>query len=266
MNKANEYREEFQKQGYIILRGFFCEDEINTLMEDIKTTEIKEDGQHVLNKGTLNFYSNLFSRSKKIQEFVSQPKLVDFLKQVIGPEFWIRWDQAVVKGPGAVTFPWHQDNAYSGLKDLHYQLWIALTKMTHENGGLWLVPGSHKHFLPHKMIDKHAVYQGEPENPVFIEGKPGDVVLFSSLTLHSTTPNTSQDYRWAYVVEYMSLDHFDPTINPPYFIVAQDGKLQPEFVNSYRGKDNVINQLKYLPRSIGKLAPEKLKNIVLRRG
>ncbi|NET07268.1 MAG: phytanoyl-CoA dioxygenase family protein [Symploca sp. SIO2B6] len=261
----NKYREEFQQHGYIICRNFFSEEEMTTLMEDIRATEINGDGKHVLNKGTLNFYSNLFSRSQKIQEFVSQPRLVDLLKQVIGPDFWIRWDQAVAKGPGAVTFPWHQDNAYSGLKDLHYQLWIALTKMTSENGGLWLVPGSHKSILPHKKIDKHAVYQGTPENPVFVEAKPGDVVLFSSLTLHSTTPNVSQDARWAYVVEYMSLDHFDPTIEPPYFVVARNGKRQPEFVNSYRGKLNIANQLKYLPRTLGKVAPDWAKNAVLGR-
>jgi ectoine hydroxylase-related dioxygenase (phytanoyl-CoA dioxygenase family) len=241
----NTIREEFQQNGYVISRGFFTEEEMNTLIEDIKSAKPR-NGVSGLNKGTLTFYSSVFFHSKKIQTLISQSKVVDLLKQVIGPDFWVRWDQAVEKGTGSGVFPWHQDNGYSELKDVHYQLWIALTKMTPENGGLWLVPGSHKRFLPHKWIDNHVEYQGTPENSIFIEAKAGDVVLFSSLMLHKTTPNTTQDSRWAYVVEYMSLDHFDPSIEPPYFVVARDGKSQPEMVHFYRGRLNLINHLKYI--------------------
>ena len=241
----NNLYQEFQQQGYIVLRGFFPEEEMTTLIEDIKTADTRENKPSILNKGSLSFYSNIFFLSKKLQKFISQPRLVDVLKQIVGPDIWVRWDQAVAKGSGSGTFPWHQDNAYSGLKDSHYQLWIALTKMTPENGGLWLVPGSHKQVLPHKLVGSHATYQGTPENPVFIEAKAGDIVLFSSLTLHSTTPNTTQDARWAYVVEYMSLDDFDPTIDPPYFVVARDGKPQPELLDFYPGRLNLAKRMKY---------------------
>jgi hypothetical protein len=95
-------------------------------------------------------------------------------------------------------------------------------------------------------VDNHTVYDGTPEAPVFISANAGDVVVFSSFLLHSTQPNTTQQTRWAYVVEYMSLDHFDPSIDPPYFVVARDGQSNPEFVQTYRGKMNPINQLKYL--------------------
>lgn len=259
------FREQFKEQGYVISRGFFSEEEMTTIIEDIKAAEPK-DGESELNKGNLSFYSNIFFRSKKLQEFISQPKVVDFLKQIIGPDIWVRWDQAVAKGPGAGTFPWHQDNAYSRLKDNHYQLWIALTKMTPENGGLWLKPGSHKSVLPHKRLDSHMMYDGTPDNPVFIEAKAGDIVLFSSLTLHSTTPNVSQDNRWAYVVEYMSLDHFDPFIDSPYLVVARDGKPQSEFVSFYRGRLNIINHLKYptYRRSLTKLVHDGIRKVVSR--
>ena len=262
---SKNYQQEFKERGYIILRNFFSEEEIDRLFEEINITAANKKDDP-LNKGALNFYSNLFLHSQKLQAFISQPKLVDFLKQIVGPDFWVRWDQAVAKRPGAPTFPWHQDNGYSQLKEEYYQLWIALTEMTSENGGLWLTPGSHKRFLPHKKVDNHMVYQGTPDNPVFIEAKPGDVVLFSSFILHSTTPNITQDSRWAYVVEYMPLDNFDPDITPPYFVIARDGKPQPEFVNFYRGQLNIINQLKYLgftPR-LKKLAPNWLKKMVMK--
>ncbi|NJK40501.1 MAG: phytanoyl-CoA dioxygenase family protein [Acaryochloridaceae cyanobacterium SU_2_1] len=239
------HRQEFLTQGYTIARNFFSEQEMTDLIQQIESPESGECLDQVLSKGTLRFYANLFRQNSSIREFVSQPKLVDFLKPVIGPDFWVRWDQAVAKGPGAKTFPWHQDNAYNGFKHTHYQLWVALTEMTPENGGLWLVPGSHKRLLPHERVDCHMVYKGKPESPLFIEANKGDLVLFSSLTLHRTTPNTTAAIRWAYVIEYMSIDDIDPGIKPPYFIVAKKGQPQAEFVQSYRGLRNPLNHLKY---------------------
>lgn len=245
-----EHRREFEQQGYTILRGFFSEEEMAEAIHDIRTADPRQDQPSGLNKGQLRFYSNVFFKSPKLQAFVANPRLVDLMTTVIGPDVWVRWDQAVAKGPGATEFPWHQDNGYSKLRDPHFQLWVALTRMTKENGGLWIQPGSHRGPLPHSPVGNHVKYDGEPESPVFIEAEPGDVVLFSSFTLHRTTPNVSDEDRWAYVVEYMSCEHFDPFADPPYFIVAKDGAPTREFVRTYRGRQNPINQAKYfVPRA-----------------
>jgi ectoine hydroxylase-related dioxygenase (phytanoyl-CoA dioxygenase family) len=147
---------QFNQDGYVKLRVFFLEAEMRTLLEDIKEADPKHI-ENNLTKGSLTFHSQLFQYSEKIQNFISQPRIVELLAQFIGPNFWVRWAQAVAKGPVAETFPWHQDNSYSNLKDNHYQLWIALTRMTPENGGLWLQPGSHKKRLQHKFEGNYAV-------------------------------------------------------------------------------------------------------------
>ena len=238
-------RRDFDANGYVVVRGFFRPAEMAALIEEIKRGETR-NGVSGLNKGALTFYSSLFFHNPTIREFVSQPKIIELLAPILGPDFWVRWDQAVAKGPGADTFGWHQDNGYSRLYDPYVQFWVALTDMTPDNGGLWLEPGSHKRWLPHRNIDNHRVYQGKPEHPVFIEAKAGDVVVFSSLALHSTTPNVTPTPRWAYVVEYMAINHFDPSIEPPYLIVAKDGNPHCEFVESYPGSRNLWNRLKYL--------------------
>jgi len=240
-----QLRQSYAQRGYVIVRRFFEREQMVALIDDIKAARTR-NGVSGLNRGHLTFYSNVFFNSQALQSFVAQPKVVELLKELIGPDFWVRWDQAVAKGPGAGDFGWHQDNGYSGLRDAHCQLWIALTDMTPHNGGLWLQPGSHTRLLPHKTVDNHRVYDGEPQSPVFIEAKPGDIVVFSSFMLHTTTPNKTEQTRWAYVVEYMSLDHFDPSIEPPYFIVARNGKPKPEFVRYYRGRLNPLNQIRYL--------------------
>lgn len=236
--------EQFQTQGFIQYKGLFTEAEAKDLIEDIKQAETI-DGVSTLNKGAMTFYSGVYSKSPALQTVISQPKVINWLKQVIGDNFWVRWDQAVAKRPGAGTFPWHQDNAYNYLKDEHFQLWIALTKTNADNGGLWLVPKHQNQTLPHKKVGNHMVFEGKPENPILIEAEPGDVVLFSSLTLHSTTPNITQDTRWAYVIEYMKCKDFDPSVNPPYFVVARNGQPTAKFVHWYEGRLNVMNHLKY---------------------
>lgn len=236
---------QFKQQGYVVVRNFFSPQEMENLIAQIESPQSHQCLDQCLTKGTLRFYANLYRHNQDIQHFIAQPKLIQFLSQFIGPDFWVRWDQAVAKGPEAKTFPWHQDNAYNGFKQTHYQLWVALTGMSKENGGLWLDPGSHHQLLPHRRIENHMVFQGEPKSPTFIAADVGDIVLFSSLTLHKTTPNTTDQIRWAYVIEYMPIDGYDPAIDSPFFIAAKHGKPYAKFAPTYRGRRNPINRIKY---------------------
>ena len=112
----------------------------------------------------------------------------------------------------------------------HFEIWIALTEMRKNNGGLWVVPGSHKVRQRHRFINSHMVavdsdrYDAVDSGKVFIEADAGDVVIFSSLLLHKTYENTTERARWSYVAEVMKLGDFDPTIKPPYFVLARDGR------------------------------------------
>lgn len=235
---------EFETQGYTICRNFFSKEEVAELYEALRQTP--DDGDGTLSKTNMKFHSNTFYDSPYLQAFISQEKIVNFIKEFIGPNIWVRWDQAVEKRAGGEEFPWHQDNGYSSTKEVYYQFWVAITDMTQENGGLWIQPGSHKHgVLPHEMIDAHLVCDTKISEPVFIEAKPGDVVLFSSMTLHRTLPNISNASRWAYVIEYMSLDYYDPFIEPPYFIAARNGEPAPTFTRFDRGWWSPKNQIKY---------------------
>jgi hypothetical protein len=250
-----DHPENFRQHGYTKVPGFFSKLEMDSLINEIRTADPKSPQPSQLNKGEMLFYNNLFFGSERIQNFITQPRLVDFLIQVIGPDFWVRWDQAVFKGPGAGAFPWHQDNAYNRLRVEHFQLWIALSKMTAERGGLWFVPGSHKKGpLPHIKIGRFKSFAGSTENSVCVDAEIGDIVLFSSYMLHYTSPNVSNEDRWAYVVEYMSLDDHDPYKKPPFFIAARKGKPDPGFVRRTRAHLRLTNHVKYLvPELAGRI-------------
>jgi ectoine hydroxylase-related dioxygenase (phytanoyl-CoA dioxygenase family) len=243
----------FEAQGYVVARGMFSAREMERFVSEIKSSDKKRQSGEALDAGTMRFYSNLFYTSPTIQSFITQPALIDFMAPVVGPDFWVRWDQAVAKGPNSGVFHWHQDNAYNGLRHQHYQLWIALSEMTPENGGLWLVPGSHKRRIRHRRDGKHMcadgseIYDAASARKVFIDAEAGDVVLFSSLTLHKTYENTTDRTRWAYVAEYMRSEHYDPTVRRPYFNVARDGRRYAVFTETLPGRDRLGERAASLP-------------------
>ena len=236
----------FKRDGFIKLPGFFTGDEMAQLRAAI--VDAAAVNADPLDRAGLTFHSNAFRRSPWIRDFLAQRRLVSLVAEVGGPNLWVRWDQAVVKAPGGVEFPWHQDNAYNRLRVQHFQVWIAITRGTDENGGLWLQPGSHRRgLLPHVGSGSHMIYEGSHGSALLVEAEPGDVVVFSSLMLHRTPPNRSRDdHRWAYVAEYMKLDDWDPWVEAPYFVVARDGESAPAHVRWFPGRLRPTNHLRYL--------------------
>jgi ectoine hydroxylase-related dioxygenase (phytanoyl-CoA dioxygenase family) len=245
-------RDEFLSRGFVVERNFFSAAEMERLCDELRQARPQQSGEDWLTKGNMVFRSNLYRASSFLQTFITQQRLVDLLAPIAGPDFWVRWDQAVNKLPGGGEFPWHQDNAYNRLLSEHYQLWIAATPIRRENGGLWLDPSSHlRGRLSHRFVERQATFTGEPAAPHCIEAEAGDVILFSSLLLHYTSPNVSAAERWAYVVEYVPLDDFDPYVPAPYFVAAREGRSAPGFVQLLPGRLRLRNRIRYLlPRTL----------------
>lgn len=254
------HRDLFDQQGYVVFPQMFDAVDMDRLIALIQDGHSQESE---LNRNHMRFYMNVFRRSPEVQVFITQQCIIDAVNKIAGPDLWVRWDQAVEKGPGGAEFPWHQDNAYNGLLEPFFQVWIALSDMTPENGGLWVQPGSHRlGRLPHHKVHNHLVSSAvEPERAIFCHARRGDVIVFSSMLLHRTLPNTQAERRWAYVVEFMTLDQYDPFVKAPYFIAAEDGISAPKFVATYRGQHNLANQAKYIGPRLKKFSRETVGQV-----
>ena len=124
---------------------------------------------------------------------------------LIGPDVRLYWDQAVYKKPGTESpFPWHQDNGYAFVEPQQYlTCWVALTDATEDNGCPWVVPGLHRRgTLAHEYSDIGFVCLRDPADAVAVPVRAGSIVVFSSLTPHSTGPNRTDEVRKAYIVQY----------------------------------------------------------------
>jgi ectoine hydroxylase-related dioxygenase (phytanoyl-CoA dioxygenase family) len=80
---------------------------------------------------------------------------------------------------------------------------VALTDATEANGCPWVVPGLHRlGTLAHEYSDIGFVCLQDPVGAVPAPASAGSIVVFSSLTPHSTGPNRTDGVRKAYIVQF----------------------------------------------------------------
>lgn len=245
---AHDHAREFREQGFTVARGFFSTQEAAQLLAEVERCASEDTTPSELTGRGIVYTGAIFLRSEIARNLIAHPRVVEFLKPIAGGDLWVTMDQAVTKHPGAGVFRWHQDNGYNSIKTEHFQLWIALTETSQQNGALMLAPGSHKRgLLPHKYLGAGQMeVQADVGETACIDATAGDMILFSSLMLHSTGPNQAGTTRVAYVAEFMRLSEFAPNARPPYFVVAEGGNSNPHFVEKQLGARSVKNQLLYL--------------------
>ena len=144
------------------------------------------------------------------------PRLLDAVEQLIGPNIVLQYSKLNVKPPrvGSVV-EWHQDFAYypHTNTDLVASL-IYLDNATRENACLRVVSGSHRHgLLGH---ESEGYFVGKVSSPADVglddsavvdcEGAAGSVVFIHPLLLHSSEKNLLDSYRRVFIPSYRAAD------------------------------------------------------------
>jgi ectoine hydroxylase-related dioxygenase (phytanoyl-CoA dioxygenase family) len=146
-------------------------------------------------------------QSPVLRRYATSAALVEPVLALLGPDVRLYWDQAVAKPPDATSHtPWHQDNGYGAVEPAEYvTTTLALDAMTRANGCLWIQPGSHRHGArAHR--DSGGFFQigyDGPETGVPCELEAGEVLAFSSLTLHRAGPNPTASWRRSWVIQFI---------------------------------------------------------------
>jgi ectoine hydroxylase-related dioxygenase (phytanoyl-CoA dioxygenase family) len=216
-------RDMYREAGFVRCPGALDDATVTGLRDAIEVVAASDPGENPLSLDAMRFESNLFRRSEDVRRFLCSPEVLRLIRPLVGGAAWVRWDQAVWKGPGAPTFPWHQDNGYTGLDIEHLQVWVALTPSSVENGGLIVSPGGHRTPLAHTWVGHHVRIDSPPEATA-VRADPGDVVLFSSMLPHSTGPNVTDETRLAYVAEYLPVSGADRNVETPHFVAFRDDR------------------------------------------
>ena len=158
---------------------------------------------------------NAYARDVVFRDFARSAPVVDRLRQMM------RCDEVMVsqnhhncvmtKYPGysSVT-SWHQDIRYWRFDQPELvSVWLALGDEAPENGGLLLIPGSHKLDLPPGRLDAALFLRNDiPDNRALINAaipanlQAGDVLFFHCETFHAAGQNETGAVKKSLVYTY----------------------------------------------------------------
>ncbi len=190
--------------------------EIQAVVEEVRQEKEQAgaDWQTLMQVGV---YVGVAYRSPVYRNAVADPRILDLLEPILGPDIEFLSDKAVFKDHDAdFGSPWHQDYPYwQGSHKI--SLWMALDDATVENGCLKVVPGSHREEIAHADVSDgkgfgHRLAAGAAQDAraVSVPVAAGGAVVFHDLTLHASHANVAGTDRWVWIPTYRSLHHADP--------------------------------------------------------
>lgn len=188
----------YDTEGYVLVRG---------LLDVPTVASLRAEAMRFDAGRGLGVQVQLVHRSAIVREFVTHGPQIRYATAMLGRDVCFTHQQFVIKHPdpaGARTdVPWHQDNGYGRLEPpLDLTVWIALDECTRDNGCLWVLPGSHRLGLQ-RHDDRGALRAVSVDEPgIAVPMAAGDALLFGSLLLHRSLPNTTQAPRVGLYLRY----------------------------------------------------------------
>ena len=232
--EATMVNSEFIENGYAVYPYAISPDELAMLRSvcDTLLDEPPEDGggsTHKIGLGEARrFLRHRHEEFPELCTFVLGPKIRKLTSDLLGTDPLLFNEQFVVKGAGTgASFAWHQDGAYVGFDHVPYlTVWMAIDDATEENGCVYLLPRNlekNPGIDPHEWLEESNELNGYfgVDGGIPMQCAAGTIVIFSSLTLHRSGPNSTPNRRRAYIAQYSPRPILDPeTGNPKRFAKA----------------------------------------------
>jgi ectoine hydroxylase-related dioxygenase (phytanoyl-CoA dioxygenase family) len=221
---------QYEADGYLLLRGVFTPDEAAELRreahalmdrltqhQDIDATWGSARATAPATPTRLLHCHNVQFQSGRFTQLLVDPRLVDPVADLIGPNVQLHHNKLFIKPPEKGSpFPMHQDYPF-----FPHERHTMLAAIIHfdaaplAKGCVRVVPGSHKrgpldHLSEgsyHLPLDQYPL-----ESSIPIEAAPGDVLIFSYLTIHGSGVNTSNEARTTLLVQMRAPDD-PPTVD-----------------------------------------------------
>lgn len=225
---------DFERNGFIIVRGLFGSEEIDLLHRTAladKALDQKSFGRADGEGGTVRLSLWNHPGDNVYGMFARSSRLVDSMEQLLGGEVYHYHSKMILKDARTGgAWAWHQDYGYwyhfGCLYPYMASASIAVDKATRENGCLQIIKGSHKlGRVDHTLTGDQAGADQERVDAalekmelVYCEADPGDVVFFHGNVLHRSDQNRSDNPRWSMVIAFNAArnDPYKPGQHPNY--------------------------------------------------
>ncbi len=199
---------DYKEFGYVVVRDIFTKEELLEMDQEMDRLEEKNE-----NKEEKGWIKELGLKSEKTRSFSKDERILSLIERIVKPGIAIYSSKLTAKQPHSDTVcHWHQDDIYyiqNSESETRMSVWIPLQEANENNGCLWVVPRSHLKGL-HDHIQKESgtcrISLSEKEhdfsNAIPVPVSAGSVVLFDSLTWHSSKGNRTDQVRRAFIISY----------------------------------------------------------------
>ncbi|MGW1273420.1 phytanoyl-CoA dioxygenase family protein [Streptomyces sp. NPDC002491] len=214
-------RRQYQEDGYAVARGLFAQDEVDALCAEFEALHAAGrpvPGHFEPRPGAVDPLS-VYPRVMHPHEIVPlarrvllDARLRDVLEQLLDEEVLAAQSMFYFKPPGARGQALHQDNFYLRVEPgTCVAAWLACDEIDRDNGGLEVVPGTHRMdlFCP-ETADAQVSFAREyvPPPPGLaatpVDMAAGDVLFFNGSLVHGSQPNRSDDrFRRSFIGHYV---------------------------------------------------------------
>ncbi len=248
---SDSEKKQYEKDGYITGLPVFSRESKTNLDNLFTSLTSKLDKKIDINQ--TNYWHKA---SAKFYNLCRTPAILDYVEDIIGPNFYQWGGQFFVKEPNDESVvPWHQDAQYWPLSPSKtVTVWLAMYDTDEANGAMRIVKGSHKQgIFKHRVnSSKHFVLDQEvPEDKfntsdiVSLNLKAGEVSLHDDGLLHGSLANNSDRRRCGITMRFAPVH------------VKADLKVWPHFETQLaRGIDNLnLNPIAKIPE--GEATPVK---------
>lgn len=227
-NESQPIGEFFNEQGYYLAKGVFSAETIRTLEDEFDriVQQLEASGENINARWESEYTDELDGGASRIihthnvQRYsatwlaaLQDPRFLDIVECLVGQDIVLHHTKLFQKPPHeGAPFPVHQDWSYFPTRDdSMIAAIIFLSDADEESGGLCVFPGSNKlgrlensaGQTAGDMLSSSAELASKYplEDALAITAQPGDVVFFSYLTLHGSTPNRSEKNRKTVLVQ-----------------------------------------------------------------
>ncbi|MDX3112073.1 phytanoyl-CoA dioxygenase family protein [Streptomyces scabiei] len=212
---------QYREDGFTVVRGLFGQGEVDALCAEFGA--LRAAGRPVPghfepcpgDADPLRAYPRVMHPheiSPLARRTLLDARLREALQELLGEEALAAQSMFYFKPPGARGQALHQDNFYLRVEPgTCVAAWLACDVIDRDNGGLEVVPGTHRMrlFCP-EQADAQASFAREyvPPPPGLtatpVDMAPGDVLFFNGSLVHGSGPNRSGDrFRRSFIGHYV---------------------------------------------------------------
>ncbi|MGV4985215.1 ectoine hydroxylase [Streptomyces sp. NPDC001709] len=248
----------YERDGFLAIDQLITPDEVEVYKREldrlVTDPAIRADERSIVEPKSKEIRSvfEVHRISEVFATLVRDPRVVGRARQILGSDVYVHQSRINVKpGFGASGFYWHSDfetwHAEDGLPHMRtVSVSIALTENHDTNGGLMIMPGSHRTFLgcagatPEDNYKKSLQMQdaGTPSDEALTSlagehgirlftGKAGSATWFDCNCMHGSGDNITPFPRSNVFIVFNSVENtavepFAAPIRRPEFIGARD--------------------------------------------